>query len=81
MFTDAGMLAAVPFVCAATLAEAATTTELRDSEPSECCRYPPLSKYLKEAHVRELEKNGFVVVVRARRLDQGKASGRRSGPT
>ena len=61
--SDTAMLLAVPLACAAVIWDAATTTEIADSDQSASCRYPPARHIFGADQVRQLERNGFVVVV------------------
>ena len=63
LFTDLGALLVIPAGCLAVLLDAYFTTEVGDSQASICCRYPPASGLLSQEHVRQLEDQGFVVLV------------------
>ncbi len=55
----------VPLGCIALLVEAYTRTELADAETSAACYFPPTSALIQPFHVRQLEKDGIVVIPNA----------------
>ena len=59
---DKAALSLISVTAVGVLGEASTRTNLNDAQNARECRYPPLSKYITEEHIRELEVKNFVVI-------------------
>lgn len=67
---DSVIALAVPLGCIALLCEAYTRTELADAEASAACHFTPTSALIQPSHVRQLEKEGIVVIPNALSAEQ-----------
>lgn len=59
---DKAALSLISVTTVGILGEASTRTNLKDAQNARECRYPPLSKYITEEHIRELEEMNVVVI-------------------